>query len=262
MSDASILGHGLSHHYALLVAYALTMLCWDRVARRVGGLWPTPAPISFAHPWREVGFFLLALVFVLGIGQLFVHRWLLPSRGVLAPLIDAVNQLLIFAPVVALPLVRRQGWESAWLPSGRVWARVLAGIALSLVAALVFTSVRSGSDPFVDVVRQVYHPKNLGNWVQVLCEDVAIAILFVRLRAALGLRRTIVAVAVLFAAAHIPALLATGATLGELAGLVLDAGLGVMVLFFLQRAGDVWWFWWVHFAMDMMQFYAVPGATS
>ena len=22
-----------------------------------------------------------------------------------------------------------------------------------------------------------------------------------------------------------------------------------------------WWFWLIHFAMDMMQFYAVPGVT-
>jgi hypothetical protein len=262
MSDASMFGIGLSHHYALLVAYAITMLAWDRVARRTSNLWPTPAPLSFVHPWREVGFFAIALVLTLGIGQLFVHKWLLPSSGPLSPLVDALNQLIIFAPIVALPLVRRQGWASAWLPSRRVWARILAGLILSLIASLVFTSVRTGSMPWIHVLGQVYHPKNAGNLVQVLCEDVAIAILFVRLRAALGLRRTIVAVAVLFAAAHIPALLANGASLGELSGLVLDAGLGVLVLFYLQRSGDVWWFWWVHFAMDMMQFYAVPGAGT
>ena len=259
MSDTSILGHGLSHHYALLIAYSVTMLCWDRVAHRVSNLWPTPTPVSFAHPWREVGFFAIALVLVLGIGQLFVHTWLLPSHGPIAPLVDAVNQLIIFAPIVVLPLVRRQGWDSAWLPSRRVWARILAGLVLSLIAILVFTSVRSGSAPWLDVLQQVYHPKNFGNLVQVLCEDVAIAILFVRVRAALGLGRTILAVAVLFAAAHIPALITSGASLGELSGLGLDAGLGVLVLFYLQKSGDVWWFWWVHFAMDMMQFYAVPG---
>ena len=262
MGDASIIGHGLSHHYALLVAYAATMLCWDRVARRFSNLWPTPTPVFFAHPWREVGFFAIALALVLGIGQLFVRKWLLPSHGPLSPLVDALNQLIIFAPIVVLQLVRRQSWDSAWLPSRRVWARVLAGLVLSLIASLIFTSVRSGSAPWIGVLQQVYHPRNAGNLVQVLCEDVAIAILFVRLRAALGLGRTIVAVAVLFAAAHIPALLANGASLGELSGLVLDAGLGVVVLFYLQKSGDVWWFWWVHFAMDMMQFYAVPGVSS
>jgi hypothetical protein len=31
-----------------------------------------------------------------------------------------------------------------------------------------------------------------------------------------------------------------------------------VVLYFLQRSSDVWWFWLLHFAMDMMQFYAIP----
>ena len=42
--------------------------------------------------------------------------------------------------------------------------------------------------------------------------------------------------------------------------LFLDAGLGVLVLVVLRRAQDIWWFWCVHFAMDMMQFDALPQA--
>jgi hypothetical protein len=174
--------------------------------------------------------------------------------------------------VLVLPLVLRRGIGSGtpdagvvlstmWLPARRVWARVLVGLVLSVVAMLVFTSVRSGSDALVDVVPRVYHPTNFSYLVQVFCEDVAIAIGFVRLRAAAGLARAIVLAAVLFAAAHIPALVAGGAALGDMAGLVLDAGLGVLVLFFLQRSADVWWFVWVHFALDMMQFHAGPGAA-
>jgi hypothetical protein len=76
------------------------------------------------------------------------------------------------------------------------------------------------------------------------------------MRSALGLTRSIIIVAVLFAAAHIPAMLSGGAGLMEITGLALDAGLAIVVLFFLQRSADVWWFWWIHFAMDMMQFYS------
>lgn len=254
-------GNGLSHHGALLVAYLLAMVVWDRIARRQQNLWPASEPISFAHPWRELLYCALGIIAVIGLGQLAVRHWLLPASGAAAPAFDALNQVLIFSPLLVLPLVRRQGWASAWLPMNRVWQRVLIGVIISLIATLAFVNVRAGAAPWLDVMRQVYHPKNLGNLVQVLCEDIAIAIVFVRVRAAVGLPRSIIVVAVLFAAAHIPAMLSSGAGLNEILNLVMDAGLGIVVLYFLQRGGDIWWFWLLHFSMDMMQFYAVPGVT-
>jgi hypothetical protein len=35
-----------------------------------------------------------------------------------------------------------------------------------------------------------------------------------------------------------------------------DVALGVLALTLLQRLRDVWWFWMVHFALDMTQFFA------
>jgi hypothetical protein len=256
MTD-TIWGAGLSHRYALLVAYLLVLLCWDRIARRNATLWPSRDEMFFARPWIEVVFFAVALLAVLAIGQLYQRHWLLPTDGAAGQVFEAINQILIFSPVLALPAIRRHGWESAWLPLDRVWLRMLFGVILSAIAILVFTSVRSGSAPFVDVIRDVYHAKNLGNFAQVFCEDVAIAILFVRMRAAMGLMRSLIIVAVLFAAAHIPAMLSAPIGVDEVLGLIADAGLTIVVLYFLQRSADVWWFCWVHFTMDMMQFYAV-----
>jgi hypothetical protein len=258
----SILGTGLSHHYSLLVSYFVALLAWDRVAHRLNDLWPRREAPTFARPWIEIAWFGLALVAVLAIGQLYLRHWLLPQVGPGAVVVEAINQILIFSPVLALPLIRRQGWDTAWLPMNRVWVRMLVGIVLSLIATLAFANVRTGADPWIDIVRDVYHPKNLGSLVQVFCEDVAIAILFVRVRAAVGVLWALIAVAVLFAAAHIPAMLAAPLGMTEIAGLVADAGLAIVVLYFLQRGGDVWWFFWVHFAMDMMQFYAVPGPVA
>lgn len=253
----TILVDGLSHHWSLLIGYALALLVWDRIAHRKKSLWPASEPPVFRQPWLELALFGLALLMVLGIGQLYVRHWLLPARGAVAQVIEALNQIIIFSPVLALPLVRRQGLASAWLPRDHVWIRLAVGIVLSLAATLVFTSVRTGSAPWVEVLKDVYHPKNFGNLVQVLCEDIAMAILFVRMRAAVGLWKSIFAVAGLFAAAHIPAMLSGPVSAGDIAGLAADAGLAVVVLYFLQRSADILWFWWVHFAMDMMQFYAV-----
>jgi hypothetical protein len=198
---------------------------------------------------------------VLAIGQLYVRHWLLPPGGPVAPLIEAANQVLIFSPILAVPLLRRHGLRTAWLPLDRPWARLPVGLVLAALAILAFTLVRPGSDSWLQVYPRVYELANVGIMVQVLCEDIAIAILFVRLRAALGLRGTVFLVASSFAAAHIPAMVASGASLGDLGRLVLDAGLGVVVLSILQRSADVWWFWCVHYALDMMQFCTVTSRS-
>jgi hypothetical protein len=130
-----------------------------------------------------------------------------------------------------------------WLPSNRVWQRVLVGLILSLIAMLAFVNLRAGAGKWIDVVRDVYHPKNLGNLVQVLCEDVAIAIVFVRMRAAIGLLWSILVVGVLFAAAHIPAMLSTGADLDDISISPWMPGSVSSFCIFSSARSDVWWFW-------------------
>ncbi|MCI0381319.1 MAG: hypothetical protein L0215_27350 [Gemmataceae bacterium] len=252
----------VSHHVALLIGYGTALAAWLLVARVFPGLWPRQDAVAFAHPWREVGWALLAVLCVIGIGQLYVRNWRLPTSGPWGPLLEAVNQLLIFSPILALPFLRGHGLRTAWIPTNRLWARLPIGLALAALAIAAFTLVRQDSDSWLEVYPRVYQPKNLGYLVQVFCEDVAIAVLFVRFRAAIGLYGTIVFVACLFAAAHIPTMVAKGTSLEELARLLLDAGLGVGVLLVAQRSADVWWLWSVHYAMDMMQLYAATPETA
>ena len=215
----------------------------------------------FPHPWREVGWALGSVAAVLGIGLLYGAGWLLPGTGPLRLPFEALNQLVIFSPMLVLLAVRRLPLITAWLPARRIWLRVGSGLRIALLATLLFSLARTGSAPWPAIVLRVYHPRNVAFAIQVLLEDVTIAILFVRFAAAVGLRGTIPVVATLFAAAHIPAMLQGGATWPELTRLVLDAGPGVGILSVVRRSGDVWWFWMVHFAMDMMQFHAVPPAA-
>jgi hypothetical protein len=251
----------LSHYGALLVGYTTALLGWVAVWRvwpSPSSPWPPRAAPTFARPWREVLWALVASAAVIGVGQLYVHGLRLRAPCALAPVAEAVNQIVIFSPLLVLLALRHQSLATAWLPTDRVWARVGVGLLLALLAVAAFTAVRPVGGAWATVVSRVYRPHNLPTLVQVLLEDVAIAILFVRLRAALGRRASVVLVAVLFAAGHVPTLLATHAAPRELAALVLDAALGVGAITVLQRSADVWWFWQVHFAMDMMQFVVRP----
>jgi hypothetical protein len=252
----------LSHHTALPLAYAIALAGALGVARRLPRLWPGPEPVPFSHPWREVGWALLATAAVLAIGMAYARGWLLPATSRHRPGLDAANQLLIYSPFLLLLVLRRHDAATAWLPHRAVLQRVAVGLLLALVALAVYAAIRLGIRQWPLLVVHVYQPAHVSHLVQVLLEDIAIAIGFVRFHQALGLRWALLLVAALFAAAHIPGLLAHGARAGDLVPLLGDLGLVVLALSVLQRLRDVWWFWMVHFALDMTQFYAMRRAAS
>ncbi|MEM6644751.1 MAG: hypothetical protein AAF730_00715 [Bacteroidota bacterium] len=246
----------MPYYIALFGAYAVAVGGWFTVHQ--GWLrWPEPPEPTFKHPWREVGYAMLAVVLVLVVGQLFIRGWLLPepSDAWWEPITASLNQMMIFAPMLGLLLVRRHGRASAWLPADRVVQRTALGFALGLAAIAVFLAMHQPGLRYLDVLRDVYAWTNMPHAVQVFLEDLTIAIVFVRLRAGLGTLWTTVLVASLFAAGHIPAMLSGGEPLAEFASLLADAALGAGVFLVLQRSRDILWFWPVHFAMDMMQFY-------
>ncbi|WP_271728575.1 CPBP family glutamic-type intramembrane protease [Aquimarina algiphila] len=90
--------------------------------------------------------------------------------------------------------------------------------------------------------------------MQVFMEDITIALLFVRLSAWINRKWTIILVAILFACGHIPSFVAGGATLIELSSLLIDTCIGILILTVISKSKDVWWFFMVHYALDMSQF--------
>ncbi len=253
-----------AHHGALLVGYSAGLIGWFCLQRRLSGLWPASAPPNFARPWTEVAWALVAAAGILLIGQLYQRRLLIPESGVLEPLLESVNQILIFSPLVVLLVLRRQSPSTAWVPTSRVWMRIGAGLLLAALAMAAFTLVRTGSAPWWRVIPRVYRPSSLPIAVQVFLEDCAIATLLVRIGAATGRRQVAaVAVAALFALGHVPAILTREADLlPAVAPLALDFLLAVGALLAVQRSADIWWFWCIHFAMDMMQFESVTGISG
>lgn len=245
-----------THYAALVVSYGAALAGWLLIHRLWPGLWPAAEPASFAHPWRATGAALLGVVGVLLVGQLYVRGWMLPEAGILSPIFGAVNQIAIFAPVVLVLVIRREPASSAWLSRDRLPARIAAGAGLAILALGVYTLIRAEADTLPTVLGRVLRYGHLDEAVQVFLEDITIAILFVRFSAAIGPVKATGLVALLFAAGHIPAMLAGGADWMQVALLTRDVLLGVAIITVLQRSRDVVWFWFVHFAMDMSQFRA------
>ena len=243
----------MSQSWFLVIAYAAACSVWWGL-NRVLPLWPETERPHFTHPWREVGIVLLAVGALLGLGQLWAHGIKLTARGAAMPVVESLNQIIIFAPVLAVPVLRRHGWASAWIRLDSLLVRIAVGVGVALFTLFLYSILRDGTLPWLELIRRVYAPTRAHLAVQVLLEDVAIAVLFVRLAAAVGRRGAILGVAALFAASHIPALITRGEPASEFVGLVRDFGLGVLVLGTLWRSADIAWFWPVHHALDMTQF--------
>jgi hypothetical protein len=243
----------MSHSIVLVIAYACVCALWW-VLQRVVPLWRHPERPPFLHPWKDVAITLAAGVGVLLLGQLWVSGIRLSAQGAWNPLAESINQIIIFAPILAVPLLRRDGWASAWVQRDALWARLAIGLGLSIFALLLYSELERGAPSWIDTIRRVYTLARAHIAVQVLLEDLAIAILFVRIAAAAGPRVAILSVAALFAAAHVPSMLANGATVPEFVGLLRDFALGVLLLGTMWRSADVAWVWPVHYSLDMTQF--------
>lgn len=243
---------GLDHHFGLLAGYTLACVGVLALAAWRKDLWPRRPLPEFRRPWLEVAFAFLGVIGVIGAGQLWQHGLLLPESN---PLFIILNQLVIFAPILVVPFLRRQGPDTAWIQTDRLWLRVIVGVGLAIAALVAYTLVTRGPDALRQVFTETFEPSRLPHVAQVLFEDIGIAILLVRLGAAI--RRPwigVILVATLFAAGHIPALTADGAGAHEYALLLGDVVLGVIVLSALYRTQDILWLWPVHATLDLSQF--------
>jgi hypothetical protein len=251
----------MDHSLVLVIAYAAACAAWWGLSRALP-LWPARPDPSFPHPWRELGLALAAVVGVLLIGQLYARGIRLEASGIWRPVTESVNQMLIFLPIVALPVVRRHGWASAWIRHDELPLRLLVGVSVALFALAIYSTLERDAPSWVTTIREVFRPGRAHFAVQVLLEDLGIAILFVRLAAALGARRAVIGVAMLFALGHVPSMLTTGALASEFVGLVRDFGLGILVVGTVRRAADIAWLWPVHYALDMTQYVARAAGGS
>ena len=243
----------LSYYLSLYPAYFISLLCyWLIDARFLKN--KDIELIHFDQPLRELLYAVGAIFLCLGIGQLYMQGYLLPHKGYLSFLTESLNQVLIFLPFPLLLIFRQQAIETAWIQVSHRPRSIGIGLGLAALAIAVFLLGKGNIKQYTEVWVQVYSPQNLPHLVQVFFEDFAIALCFVRFQAWLGKRKAIWIIALLFAAAHIPAMLADGVSPATMTSLLLDAGLGILVLSILNKSQDILWFWMLHFALDMMQF--------
>jgi hypothetical protein len=244
-ADALFFGTISATYLAVCAGWLIGVRLWPK-------LWPAPAQLATEHRWLDLGLTVAAAAAVLLLGQAYWHGYLLPKGvGWLGVLCWTLNNLIIYAPVAAVLLIRRQGPATAFLSPRAAGSKIGWGLVLGVLGVALFLRMRGEITTMPVVLRQSLRAASLANFVPVFLEGVALAFAFVRIRWAFGLWPAVLIPSVLFAVGHVPRQLADGTPVSEMAAFfALNTLLPAAILYVVQRSQDVIWIGIVHYLMD------------
>ncbi len=237
----------------IVAAYAVACGGWMLAQRFFPGWWPRRPDLSTGRKWLDLALVFVAVVAVLGIGELWRRGWLLPEpAGWLGAVAWNANNLIIYAPIALMLAARRQPGETIYLSARGLPIKIIAGLVLGAAAVTVYLLLRGDLESIVQVAGDSVHGRNLRNFLPVFLEGVALAFAFVRIRWAFGLWPALFLPAILFAAAHIPRQIESGLGAVEMtAYFATTTAVAAGVLYALERSADVVWLGVVHYLMDV-----------
>lgn len=245
----------MDHYIGLFSAYAVVTALRFSIQHFQPEFIPTPKQLVIAKPGRELLYLLMTVAAIIGIGQLYTADLLIPAIPTWDGLTESLNQVLIFSPVFLFLYLCQPSPESLFLVRENWFRRLTMGLILAVVALFTFWLATPAQIDLVTLFAEPLRPGNIDFPVQVFFEDLLIAMFLARLSVLTSVRKTVMLVALAFAAAHIPAFLASGDTPQELLSLIADAALGAMVFGMILKTRDFLWIFPVHWVMDTTQFH-------
>ena len=237
----------------MTVAYLAACGGWLLAHRLRSSWWPPRTALRTDRRWLDLAAVFVAAVLVLGLGEVWRSGWLLPSAaGWLGDVLWQCNNVIIYAPIVGLLVVRRQSTRTVYLSADGLPVKLAAGVVFAVLAVLVFLVLRGEPGRLPDVLVESVRAGNLRNFLPVFLEGVAIAMFYVRLRWAFGQLPALLGPGMVFAAVHIPRQIDSGLGPPEMiAYFAVTAGITFAVLYTLDRSRDVIWIGIVHYVMDV-----------
>ena len=241
--------------YAAVVAgYGASLGGWYVVTRARPAWWAAEAPARFERPRREL---LWAFVAALGVIALNVayHRhalaWLQPRLG--RSLAFAASLVIVWSPVLAALVLRRQGPETCLVSPRGLWKKVAWGVVASAAGVAAFLLVRQG-DTTTRLWQALTAPRPLPLF-QSLLQFFGFGFLLVRLGAVMGRGRASILCGLLYGLVKFPLYLGPyGLGWGPATALVaFSAAVAVAVVYLVYDRQDLVVPAIVHVLMDAVQ---------
>ena len=203
-SDCAVVEVSLNFEIAVYLSWILGVGLFLLVIQFLPARWHALEPIRLERPGREVLWALAAVVLLVGISVAtdnLLSPWKRhPSFG---RLVYFGQLLLVYSPIFAMLLWRRQGLKTCFLRFDKLPVKILLGLGVALIASFIFLLVRGRAGAFPEFLTTL-GKGGVVAMLQTFMEGFAIGFLLYRLGAWIGIGWSSVVVALLFMAAHIP----------------------------------------------------------
>jgi hypothetical protein len=221
-----------------IVAIGLFLL----VIRFLPAQWHPLETIRLEHPGREALWALAAGILVVGISvatdALFGAWKRHPTLGSLA---HFGQLLLVYSPIFALLMWRKQGLRTCFVRIDKLPFKILLGTGLAFIASFVFLLVRGRAGVYDEFVATLGRGGVVA-MAQTFMEGFGVGFLLYRVGAWIGIGRSSVIVAILFMAAHVPNYTSGAFHLPLPVAILMalaHAGIGVLIFVGAWRSQDI-----------------------
>lgn len=189
---------------AVYLAWTLAIFFLIGVVRFYPAKWHNLEIISLENPKKEM-FLALATVFVLIAISISTDNLLRPLKRntSIGGLIHFLQILLVYSPIFAMLKWRKQSLKTCFLNFDKLPFKILLGIFISLIASLIFLTVRGSFSSYPQYLMTLGKGGPVAMF-QTFMEGFGIGFLLYRLGAWIGITWSALLVAILFMAAHIP----------------------------------------------------------
>jgi len=237
----------------VVVAYLLACGGWLAYDRFAGLRCSEPPAPRSERPRLDLLLALAAAAGILALGAVYRQGGLLPTgSGWIGRGAWMVDNLIIFSPIAAVLLLRRQGLDTLFLSATRLPEKIGLGLGLGVISLALYSAMRGETDLIASRLASALDADKLVNFLPVFLEGVAVAFAFVRFRWLVGTLVATLVPAVVFAAAHVPGQLADERALAYMAVFfVFNSVLTGTVFLTIARSRDVVWIGLVHYLLDV-----------
>ena len=250
----------LNFEIAVYLSWILGVGLFLLVIQFLPAKWHALEPIRLERPGREVLWALAAVVVLVGISvatdNLFGTWKRHPSFG---RLVYFGQLLLVYSPIFALLLWRRQGLKTCFLRFDKLPVKILLGLGVALIASFIFLLVRGRAGAFPEFLTTL-GKGGVVAMLQTFMEGFGIGFLLYRVGAWIGIGWSSVVVAILFMAAHLPNYTSGAFHLSlpvALLAALAHAGIAVLILVGVWKSQDIIVFGFLHWFINRVSDFTI-----
>ncbi|MEL1249555.1 hypothetical protein [Aurantiacibacter gilvus] len=238
----------MSHYLGIVTAYAAAaVLVWLAALLHPESI-PAAREYSPKHRVMQLGLFVLAMIGAAVLQLLENQGLLLPDSD---PLDAALNQLLIFMPLV-IYLIAQRSPAAAMMPVNGLLRSLAGGVALALIALAAYLSGRGAWEDLPDLAARMLSVDRADRFAQLFFLDLALGTLLALLSGGWSRKLALIVLGAIVLLVHIGVARLAGIGFEAIGGVLLGSAVAFGLLSAVIYTRNIVWFWPVHAMLGVL----------